>query len=396
VIVRPASRRNIPAGGFIRPQDGGEFVAELELQGVTKRFGDVVAVQDVSLRIPEGEFLVLIGPSGSGKSTILRVISGLEEPTSGSIRIGGALMNDVSPKDRNVAMVFQNYALYPHMSVYDNMAFALRTRGLSAREIDPRVKEAAGLLSLEKLLARKPKELSGGEKQRVALGRAIVRHPGVFLMDEPLSNLDAPLRAQTRTELIKLHRRLKTTMVYVTHDQTEAMSMGQRIVVLSQGRIQQIGTPWEVYDNPRNLFVAKFIGSPSINLFPVQVARSESALHFCAHGEILHEIPLTSASRLPSLPGETVVLGVRPEDVLLLGNSAASQTAHLDAKVEIVETIGADSYVTLANRNCSLVARIPTQARPRPGETMKTAFQRVLLFDPETGDRIAPRETEKP
>jgi multiple sugar transport system ATP-binding protein len=357
-------------------------MADVRLEGISKKFAGVAAVENVDLAVPDGEFLVLIGPSGSGKTTVLRMISGLEEPTAGRVHIGGTLMNGVSPKDRNVAMVFQNYALYPHMTVYENMAFGLRTRGFPAEDIDSRVKQAAAMLSLGALLKRKPKELSGGERQRVAVGRAIVRQPGVFLMDEPLSSLDAQLRAQTRTELIKLHRRLNTTMIYVTHDQVEAMSMGQRIVLMDKGRIQQVGTPWEIYDNPRTLFVARFIGSPSINVVPVEVERMGNLVMFQSGRTTIHTVRLSNRSEASVASGDGVLLGIRPENVIINPGS------DLRSRVEIVETIGADSYVTLSSAGASLVMRISSQNRPGSGDQLPIAFHRILLFNPTSGERI--------
>ncbi|HHW15219.1 MAG TPA: sn-glycerol-3-phosphate ABC transporter ATP-binding protein UgpC, partial [Firmicutes bacterium] len=253
-------------------------MASVTLKGVSKRFGNVTAVDNVNLEIADREFVVLVGPSGCGKTTTLRMVAGLEEITEGEIYIGERLVNDVAPKDRDIAMVFQNYALYPHMNVYDNMAFALKIRKVRRDEIDRRVRAAAQLLGIENLLDRKPKALSGGQRQRVALGRAIVREPKVFLMDEPLSNLDAKLRVQMRSELSKLHNRLQTTVIYVTHDQTEAMTMGDRIVVMKDGKVQQVGTPLDIYEHPANVFVAGFIGSPAMNFFQVRLDEANGQL----------------------------------------------------------------------------------------------------------------------
>src|SRR5579883_1431581 len=289
-------------------------MASVTLDHVVKRFGEVVAVHDVSIEVQDKEFLVLVGPSGCGKSTILRMIAGLEELTDGSIYIGDRLVNDVPPKDRDIAMVFQNYALYPHMSVYDNMAFALKLRHAPKQEIQRRVQEAAGILGIENLLQRKPKQLSGGQRQRVALGRAIVREPRVFLMDEPLSNLDAKLRVQTRAELIKLHRRLQTSVVYVTHDQVEAMTMGSRIAILRDGVLQQLASPAEVYAHPANMFVAGFIGSPAMNFFRGELTAADGDLRVQTSGLDL-KLPIEIAARAQSLANRKVVLGVRPEDI---------------------------------------------------------------------------------
>src|SRR5579884_2630274 len=273
-------------------------MAGVTLEHVVKRFGDVVAVNDVSIEIEDKEFLVLVGPSGCGKSTILRLIAGLEELTDGNIYIGNRLVNDVAPKDRDIAMVFQSYALYPHMSVYDNLAFGLRLRHTPKKEIDRRVHEAAEILGIEMLLNRKPKQLSGGQRQRVALGRAIVREPQVFLMDEPLSNLDAKLRVATRAELVKLHRRLQTTVIYVTHDQVEAMTMGNRIAVLRDGMLQQLGTPQDVYSKPANMFVAGFIGSPAMNFFRGELQGTDGELRVRASGiELLLPPEIAAATK---------------------------------------------------------------------------------------------------
>jgi ABC-type sugar transport system ATPase subunit len=328
-------------------------MADVQIEGLAKRFGSVAAIEGVNLSVRDGEFVVLIGPSGSGKTTILRLISGLDVPTQGSIRIGGVLMNSQPPKDRKVAMVFQNYALYPHMSVYDNMAFGLRTRGTEKGEIHRLVREAAEMLSITTLLARKPRQLSGGEKQRVALGRAIVRRPEVFLMDEPMSSLDAPLRAQTRLELIRLHRTLGITTIYVTHDQTEAMSMGQRIVVMSGGKVQQIGAPWDVYESPSNVFTAKFIGTPAINLIPQEQV------------------------------GRRVMLGVRPENVLISADGEG-----LRGQVVSLEILGADTHVTIKVNDSLIVARVNSRTRPGVGDRVALTFEKSIFFDAETGERI--------
>ncbi|HXU85123.1 MAG TPA: sn-glycerol-3-phosphate ABC transporter ATP-binding protein UgpC, partial [Verrucomicrobiae bacterium] len=280
---------------------------------VTKKYGDVLAVNDLNLAINDGEFMVLVGPSGCGKTTSLRMIAGLEEISSGDLKIGDRVVNDVPPKDRDIAMVFQSYALYPHMTVRDNMAFGLKLRKLPKADIEKRVNEAAGILSLEKLLDRKPKELSGGQRQRVALGRAIVREPSVFLMDEPLSNLDAKLRVQTRAEIARLHQRLKTTMVYVTHDQVEAMTMGTRIAVMNEGLLQQVGTPQALYDTPINRFVAGFIGSPSMNFIDVTVQQTGGTYNLVGAQD--WSIPIPPRYRETATPkvGHTLVAGFRPE-----------------------------------------------------------------------------------
>src|SRR4029079_1773048 len=291
-------------------------MAQLALRGLTKRFGAVEAVRGIDLDVAHEEFVVLVGPSGCGKSTILRMIAGLEQATGGEIRIGDRLVNNTAPKDPTLAMVFQNYALYPHKTVHGNMAFALRAQGLPKADVERRVRHAAGILGLEDLMARKPGELSGGQRQRVAMGRAIVRDPAVFLFDEPLSNLDAELRARLRSEIKKLHRKLKATVVYVTHDQVEAMTLADRVVILNRGRIQQVGTPMEVYAAPANLFVAGFIGSPAMNMIPAELAgpTAGQAQLIAAGASLL----LDSRNPIAIVPGMKAVLGIRPEDIALL------------------------------------------------------------------------------
>src|SRR6185437_14045692 len=289
-------------------------MSSVTLEHVTKRFGEVTAVNDMTIEVKDKEVLVLVGPSGCGKSTCLRLIAGLEEVSAGNIYIGERLVNDVAPKDRDIAMVFQSYALYPHMSVYDNLAFGLRLRHTPKKEIDRRVHEAAEVLGISALLNRKPKQLSGGQRQRVALGRAIVREPKVFLMDEPLSNLDAKLRVATRAELIKLHQRLQTTVIYVTHDQTEAMTMGSRIAVLRDGVLQQLDTPQTVYDHPSNMFVAGFIGSPAMNFFPSELTSTDGQMTVDT-GAFQLNVPAQYQPKLKSFGKSSVILGLRPEDM---------------------------------------------------------------------------------
>src|SRR5512138_3506156 len=289
-------------------------MASVTYDHVTKQFGEVKAVNDLMLEIKDKEFLVLVGPSGCGKTTALRLLAGLEEISAGNIFIGDRLVNNIAPKDRDIAMVFQSYALYPHMSVYDNMAFGLRLRKTPKADIDRRVKEAAEILGIGELLTRKPKQLSGGQRQRVALGRAIVREPAVFLMDEPLSNLDAKIRVATRAELIKLHQRLQTTVIYVTHDQTEAMTMGSRIAVLRDGILQQLDTPQTLYDRPANMFVAGFIGSPAMNFFDAKLTGTADALYVDG-GSFKVRVPPDKAERLSKYISREIVFGVRPEDI---------------------------------------------------------------------------------
>ncbi|HVB10608.1 MAG TPA: sn-glycerol-3-phosphate ABC transporter ATP-binding protein UgpC [Bacillota bacterium] len=354
-------------------------MAQVRLVHVSKRFGDVAAVDDITLEVLDREFLVLVGPSGCGKTTTLRMVAGLEDASAGEIYIGDRLVNQVEPKDRDIAMVFQNYALYPHMTVYDNMAFGLKLRRLPRAEIDQRVRDAADVLGIGELLRRRPKELSGGQRQRVALGRAIVRSPSVFLMDEPLSNLDAQLRVQMRAEISKLHQRVATTFIYVTHDQVEAMTMGQRIVVMKDGLIQQIAEPQDLYDHPRNRFVASFIGSPAMNFLPA-VAE--------AGGLRLSGLRLELA--LPDVaPGRQVDVGVRPEDLALEAGRPGWQ---LPTVVEVVEPLGAEQYLHLSSEAGPLTARVSPELRLRPGERVAVTLNpgKLHVFDGETGLRVPP------
>jgi multiple sugar transport system ATP-binding protein len=363
----------------------------IRFERVSKTFGDTVALIDFSLEIEDGEFMVLVGPSGCGKTTALRVLAGLEEPSSGEVYIDDRLITDLEPHRRDVAMVFQNYALYPHMSVYDNIAFGLRTRRIPRREVDRSVREAADLLGLADLLKRKPGQLSGGQRQRVALGRAIVRRPRAFLMDEPLSNLDAKLRAQTRLELIRLHRRLQTTVVYVTHDQVEAMTMGQRIAVLERGRLHQVGEPRDVYSHPSNLFVAEFIGSPAMSFFRGEVLAAPDgalAVKTPAAGFALtaEQCSVVSASGV-----KEVTLGVRPEHLDLVeecGERPAAAT--FSAMIDVVESLGNEIHATLLLNSRAIVARLAPDTRIYAGETRQFAVgaEHLLLFDPSNGQRL--------
>jgi multiple sugar transport system ATP-binding protein len=357
-------------------------VATVTFDHVWKRFGDFSAVKDLNLEIGDGEFMVLVGPSGCGKTTSLRMIAGLEEVSDGALKIGDRVVNDVAPKDRDIAMVFQSYALYPHMSVYDNMAFGLKLRKVPKADIDARVKDAARILGLENL-QKKPRELSGGQRQRVALGRAIVREPAVFLMDEPLSNLDAKLRVQTRAEIARLHQRLGTTTVYVTHDQVEAMTMGTRIAVMDKGELQQVGAPQDLYDNPNKLFVAGFIGSPAMNF--VNVERdgdqiSGSGISFPIPGRLRGG--LDGASQL--------IAGFRPEHMELgeLPNSATVR-----AKAEVVEFLGDEEllHVSVQGFEGDIVAVVSSEHRVKPGDVLdlKVPLDKLHLFNRETGDAIA-------
>jgi multiple sugar transport system ATP-binding protein len=360
-------------------------MASVTYENVTKRFGDVQAVNDLSLEVEDKEFLVLVGPSGCGKSTALRCLAGLEEITDGRIFIGDRVVNDVPPKDRNIAMVFQSYALYPHMSVYDNMAFGLKLRKTPKDEINRRVQEAAKILGIEMLLDRKPKQLSGGQRQRVALGRAIVREPSVFLLDEPLSNLDAKLRVQTRAELIKLHQRLGTTFIYVTHDQMEAMTMADRIAVLKDGLLQQIDTPQHLYDYPSNIFVAGFIGSPAMNFFNATLTGSGDDMYVDAGSFRVKVTPVIKA-RLKDIAGKKVVFGIRPEDIYFPGFVSPGLSAvEVESMVDVTELMGNEIFLYLMTGDQPYIARVDPRAHARVGEKVKMVFNadKVHLFDAE-------------
>jgi multiple sugar transport system ATP-binding protein len=357
-------------------------MATVTFDHVWKRFGEFAAVKDLSLEIADGEFMVLVGPSGCGKTTSLRMIAGLEEVTEGDLKIGDRVVNDVAPRDRDIAMVFQSYALYPHMSIYDNMAFGLKLRKLPKAQIDERVKDAARILNLENL-QKKPRELSGGQRQRVALGRAIVREPAVFLMDEPLSNLDAKLRVQTRAEIARLHQRLGTTTVYVTHDQVEAMTMGTRIAVMDKGELQQVGPPQELYDHPQKLFVAGFIGSPSMNF--VNVKRDGDQVQ----GEGI-TLPIPTRYR-SGLNGSTdLIAGFRPEH-LELGEIPNSAT--IRANADVVEFLGDEEllHVTVQGHEGDVVAVVSSEHRVKPGDIvdLKLPLEKLHLFDAASGDSLA-------
>jgi len=362
-------------------------MATVTFDHVTKKYGDVLAVNDLNLEINDGEFMVLVGPSGCGKTTSLRMIAGLEEITSGTLRIGDKIVNDVAPKDRDIAMVFQSYALYPHMTVRDNLAFGLKLRKVPKQEIERRVKEAADTIQLSNLLDRKPKELSGGQRQRVALGRAIVREPAVFLMDEPLSNLDAKLRVQTRAEIARLHQRLRTTMVYVTHDQVEAMTMGTRIAVMSDGLLQQVGSPQELYDNPVNKFVAGFIGSPAMNFATVTASGTGDAAILTGSGLSI-PLPPRLRAAADSVHGKTLVAGFRPEHLDI--GDADSGSAAFRAKADVVEYLGNDELLHLSLQDLDLVAVVSSSHLVHPGDvlSLRLPLDKLHLFDTETGDVI--------
>ena len=370
-------------------------MASLSLKNINKVYpGNVTAVKDFNLEIADEEFIVLVGPSGCGKSTTLRMVAGLEAITSGELYIDGQLMNKVPHKKRDIAMVFQSYALYPHMNVYKNMSFGLKLRRVPKSDIDRRVHEAAAILGIEDLLKRKPGALSGGQRQRVALGRAIVREPKVFLMDEPLSNLDAKLRVQMRTEITKLHRRLKTTFIYVTHDQTEAMTMGTRIVVMKDGVIQQVDTPQNLFDHPANKFVATFIGTPQMNIIRAKLTPREGKM-YAVFGENAVRIPDLTVKRLKSdiYIGKDVYLGIRPENLSDEAEFVAENSLYsFEAKVDMTELMGSVTYLyfNVNGVEGNLVASVDPRTRTQAGQTLRVAMDpaRLHLFDAETEENI--------
>ena len=368
-------------------------MAELKLKNIVKKYPNgFVAVKDFSLDIEDKEFIIFVGPSGCGKSTTLRMIAGLEDISAGELYIGDKMCNNVSPKDRDIAMVFQNYALYPHMTVYDNMAFGLKLRKVSREEINKKVHEAAKILDIEHLLDRKPKALSGGQRQRVAMGRAIVREPKVFLMDEPLSNLDAKLRVQMRSEISKLHHKLQTTFIYVTHDQTEAMTLGTRIVVLKDGIIQQVDTPQNLYNKPQNLFVAGFIGSPQMNFIDAKVVQVGPDV-MVAFGEYRVKLPEAKTKALieGGYVDKDIILGIRPEDVhdedIFI---SASPESVVEAHVEVTELLGAETNLFLIIAGQSITARVDSRNQAKIGDIINVAFDvnRMHLFDKQTEETI--------
>ena len=359
-------------------------MARVELKQVTKVFDDVIAVKSADIVIQDREFIVLVGPSGCGKSTLLRMIAGLEDISSGELLIDGQVVNQLPPKDRDIAMVFQNYALYPHMSVYENMAFGLKLRRMDKAEIDRRVREAADVLDIGHLLNRKPKALSGGQRQRVAVGRAIVRKPKVFLFDEPLSNLDAKLRVQMRTEIARLHNRLQTTMIYVTHDQVEAMTMGDRIVVLRDGQIQQIDTPLQLYRQPKNRFVAGFIGSPAMNFL---LGKIENGDRLCfAASDLRLPLPEGAAERLTGSVGRTVYLGIRPEHIRCLSPDSDG----IPTQIDVVETMGNETFIYAKVGEEVVTARIAPQDGLHAGSRCRLVFDlhQAHFFSAETDQVI--------
>jgi multiple sugar transport system ATP-binding protein len=365
-------------------------MARVQFDHVYKRFNKVEVVHDINLDIKDKEFLVLVGPSGCGKSTLLRMVAGLEELSEGEILIGDRVVNGVAPKDRDIAMVFQNYALYPHMSVFDNMAFSLKLRHFPKDQIKKRVEEAGEILNLSPFLKRKPKELSGGQRQRVALGRAIVREPQVFLMDEPLSNLDAKLRVETRANITKLHQRIQTTIIYVTHDQTEAMTMGSRIAVLNGGLIQQLGAPQELYDHPSNLFVAGFIGSPSMNFFPgakVLAEGDSTKIVLESIGQV--DVPPLYVEQARAAAGKNLTFGLRPEsfeDQSILPPEARGSA--IDATVDVVENLGSELLVYLTSGGKTILARLSPRSEARVGSNLRLHVdnEHLHLFDTDTGE----------
>jgi multiple sugar transport system ATP-binding protein len=367
-------------------------MASVTFDHVTKTYGGGAhAVSDLQLEIAEGEFLVLVGPSGCGKSTALRMVAGLEKISDGRILIGDRVVNNVAPMSRDVAMVFQSYALYPHMTVFDNLAFGLRNKKVPKDEIDRRVREAGKILDLESMLERKPKQLSGGQRQRVALGRAIVREPAVWLMDEPLSNLDAALRVATRAEILKLHQRVGTTTIYVTHDQVEAMTMGDRIAVMKLGVLQQVGTPEELYTRPRNLFVAGFIGSPAMNLVPVEPV-TEDGTAMLRNGGFSVRVPDRSLALAAGRGERQLVVGLRPEH-FTVANGSADYSATVPAVVEVVEYLGDEQLVHLHAGEVPLVAKLPVEPRLAAGESVTLALplDKLYLFDLESESALEVR-----
>ena len=363
-------------------------MASLSLKNICKVYPNgFEAVKNFNLEIADKEFIIFVGPSGCGKSTTLRMIAGLEDISSGELKIGDRVVNDVEPKDRDIAMVFQNYALYPHMTVYDNMAFGLKLRKVPKDEIDKMVKEAAKILDLTQLLDRKPKALSGGQRQRVAMGRAIVRNPKVFLMDEPLSNLDAKLRGQMRVEISKLHQRLETTIIYVTHDQTEAMTLGTRIVVMKDGVIQQVDTPQNLYEKPQNLFVAGFMGSPQMNFLDAVVRINGTAVTLEVAGQSI-PLPPAKAKKLidGGYNGKTVVMGIRPEDVYDSEMFIETAKCVFSSTIKVYELLGAEVFLYFDLGEFPMTARVDPRSNARPGDTVRFAFdvEKIHVFDKET------------
>jgi len=365
-------------------------MASVTYKNVMKKFGDLTIIKDLNIEVQDKEFLVLVGPSGCGKTTALRLLAGLEEITDGEIRIGDRVVNDVAPKDRDIAMVFQSYALYPHLSVYDNMAFGLKLRKTPKADIKRRVNEAAEILGITEYLDRKPRQLSGGQRQRVAVGRAIVREPKVFLFDEPLSNLDAKLRVQMRAEISKLHQRLETTFIYVTHDQTEAMTMATRIAVINRGDLQQLDTPQMLYDNPANLFVAGFIGSPAMNFFPAKIVKEDGKV-FVDTEDFKAQIPDAKAAPYQGMDGKRVIFGIRPENIhdpdFAPANIIGEQ---VNVKVDVTELMGNETLLYLVSGKNTFVGRVDPRSQLRVGHSTKIVFNmdKLHVFDAETEKAI--------
>ncbi len=366
-------------------------MAKVELRNLTKTYPNgLIAVKNVNITIEDKEFMVLVGPSGCGKTTTLRMVAGLEEISSGEIYIDGKLVNDVHPKDRDIAMVFQNYALYPHMTVYKNMAFGLMLRKVSKQEIDKRVREAAEILGLTEYLNAKPRVLSGGQRQRVAVGRAIVRNPKVFLFDEPLSNLDAKMRVQMRAEISKLHHQLKATIIYVTHDQIEAMTMGDRIVVMNNGTVQQIGTPLQLYRKPANKFVAGFIGSPPMNMVEGIIIKKEDEIYFTDTKNIEIIVPKILQGQLNNFINQKIVLGIRPEDFIVNQNQIPQKGISISAIVDVVEPMGSEMNLYLNAETTTLTVKLKLINEPPIGKPfiVNLDIEKVHFFDPETEQSI--------
>ncbi len=365
-------------------------MASVTYKNIDKKFGDLLIIKNLNIHVEDKEFLVLVGPSGCGKTTALRLLAGLEEITEGQILIGDRVVNEVAPKDRDIAMVFQSYALYPHLSVYDNMAFGLKLRKTPKAEIKRRVDEAADILGISELLQRKPRQLSGGQRQRVAVGRAIVREPKVFLFDEPLSNLDAKLRVQMRAEISKLHQRLKTTFIYVTHDQTEAMTMATRIAVINKGVLLQLDTPQALYDNPANLFVAGFIGSPAMNFFPAKVAKDGDKI-IVDTADFNVKIPSDRTAPYEKMVGKAVILGIRPENIH--DPEFAPQNIHgekVSTKVDVTELMGNETLLYLVSGKHTFVARVDPRSKLRVGNKTQMVFDmdKLHIFDAGTEEAI--------
>ena len=361
-------------------------MSSVTYRNVWKKFGDFVAINDLNIEIEDKEFLVLVGPSGCGKTTALRCLAGLEEVSSGEVLIGDQVVNDIAPKDRDIAMVFQSYALYPHMTVFENMAFGLRLRKVAKADIKRRVEESAASLGIEHLLKRRPRELSGGQRQRVALGRAIVREPRVFLFDEPLSNLDAKLRVQTRAEISKLHQRLQTTFIYVTHDQTEAMTMATRIAVMNKGVLQQLDTPQNLYDRPGNLFVAGFIGSPAMNFFTAKMRKDGKELYIEGDGFSV-KVPEDRTAIYMPYDGKEIIFGIRPEDIHNPAYVPAGiHLANIECKVDVIELMGNEIqlYLLVGQKQNTLVARVDPRTQFRMGDKVQVTFNmdNFHIFDP--------------